>query len=224
MLIGIPVYDGFDMLDVTGPWEMFSWASTQPVSADLSVMVVAEEAGCVASNFGLKLDVTKSFADAPQFDVLWTPGGSPDALSRLMYDKAGEPYLAFLQQQAAGAHYVCSVCEGALLLAQAGLLDGYTITTHWAFVPCFQQRFAGKINLADGFPRFHLDRNRLTGGGISSGLDESLELIRLLYGEAAAQGVQQTTQYYPDPPVSSAIPQTDTCMVPLPTLKAAASR
>jgi len=60
--------------------------------------------------------------------------------------------------------------------------------------------------VADGHPRFVVDRNRLTGGGISSGLDESLKLIELLSGTEAAQGVQQTTQYYPDPPVSSDIP------------------
>ncbi|HEX3917191.1 MAG TPA: hypothetical protein VHW60_07615 [Caulobacteraceae bacterium] len=67
--------------------------------------------------------------------------------------------------------------------------------------------------MADGFPRYVVDRDRLTGGGISSGLDEALGLIQLLYGDAVAQGVQQNTQYYPDPPVSSAIPQTNSCPV-----------
>jgi transcriptional regulator GlxA family with amidase domain len=62
------------------------------------------------------------------------------------------------------------------------------------------------VKIADGHPRFVVDRNRLTGGGISSGLDEALQLIALLSGETLAQSVQQTTQYYPDPPVSSDIP------------------
>jgi transcriptional regulator GlxA family with amidase domain len=214
MLIGIPVYEGFDLLDVTGPWEMFHWAKQDKRAADLCVQLVAEVPGAVACNGGLTINVKAGLADAPQFDVIWTPGGAPDALHRLMYG-AKRPYLDFLARQAAGAKWVCSVCEGALLLAQAGLLDGYTVTTHWAFVPCFLDRFP-KVVIADGFPRYVQDRNRLTGGGISSGLDESLQLIRLLYGEAVAEGVQQNTQYYPDPPVSSQIPQTNYCPVPAP--------
>jgi cyclohexyl-isocyanide hydratase len=211
MLIGIPVYEGFDLLDVTGPWEMFHWAQQDKRTAGLSVQLVAEVPGVVACNGGLTINVKDGLAAAPQFDVLWTPGGAPDALHRLMYG-AERSYLDFLTRQAAGAKWVCSVCQGALLLAQAGLLDGYSVTTHWAFVPCFLDRFP-KVAIADGFPRYVQDRNRLTGGGISSGLDESLELIRLLYGEAVAEGVQQNTQYYPDPPVSSQIPQTNYCPV-----------
>jgi cyclohexyl-isocyanide hydratase len=70
------------------------------------------------------------------------------------------------------------------------------------------------VTIADGHPRFRLDQDRLTGGGISSGLDEALELIALLTDEATAQGVQQSTQYYPDPPVSSEIPNTITSPMP----------
>jgi transcriptional regulator GlxA family with amidase domain len=201
-MIVIPVYEGVDLLDVTGPCEMFRWA-------DIEVCLVAQAAGPVVCNGGLTLQVDKSFADAPLGEVLWTPGGAPKALVRLMNDR-DRTFLKFLVKQSQNARYVASVCEGALLLAAAGLLDGYTVTTHWAFIPCLLQRFP-KVKVADGHPRFHLDRNRLTGGGISSGLDESLELIRLLQGEAAAQGVQQITQYYPDPPVTSEIPATISC-------------
>jgi cyclohexyl-isocyanide hydratase len=111
---------------------------------------------------------------------------------------------------------VCSVCEGALLAAAARLLDGYKATTHWAFIPYLIQNYP-KVTVADGHPRFVVDRNRLTGGGISSGLDEALQLIALLSGEGTAQSVQQTTQYYPDPPVSSEIPNViATPMMPAP--------
>ena len=68
--------------------------------------------------------------------------------------------------------------------------------------------------VADGHPRFQLDGDRLTGGGISSGLDEALKLIELLAGADTARGVQQNTQYYPDPPVASAIPNTVTSPMP----------
>jgi len=65
--------------------------------------------------------------------------------------------------------------------------------------------------VAAGTPRFVHDRNRLTGGGISSGLDEALKLVELLAGYEAAQEVQRTMQYYPDPPVASQLPQSTSC-------------
>jgi transcriptional regulator GlxA family with amidase domain len=201
-VIVIPVYEGVDVLDVAGPFEMFRWA-------DIKVCLAAQTAGRITCNGGLVLEVDTTFADAPAGDVLWTPGGDPKALVRLMSDPSGS-FLDFLVTQSKAARYVASVCEGALLLAAAGLLDGYAVTTHWAFIPCLLQRFPG-VTVVDGHPRFHLDRNRLTGGGISSGLDAALELIRLLNGEAVAQHVQQKTQYYPDPPVTSEIPATISC-------------
>jgi transcriptional regulator GlxA family with amidase domain len=206
MRIGIPVYEGFDLLDMAGPWEMFKWAG-------YDIELVAEKPGLIGCNpqksgVGVQIEVKTAFSAAGKWDALWTPGGDPAALNVLMKDPV---FLGFLKQKAAEVKYVCSVCEGALLLAAAGLLDGYTVTTHWAFIPCFQQRYPKAVKLADGFPRFWLDRNRLTGGGISSGLDESLQLITLLSGVEAAESVQQNTQYYPDPPVSSQIPQTNYC-------------
>lgn len=201
-MIVMPVYQGVDVLDVTGPFEMFSWA-------DLEVTLVAETPGMITCNGGVVLVVTTDFIQAPQAEVLWTPGGHPKALNQLMKD---ETYLGFLRAQAASPqiNYVASVCEGAMLLAAAGLLDGYRVTTHWAFEPCLRSRYPA-VTVAPDHPRFVLDRNRLTGGGISSGLDEALELIRLLKGDEVARSVQQNTQYYPDPPVTSVIPDATSC-------------
>lgn len=209
MLIGIPVYPGVDLLDVAGPLEMLSWAGFELVLA-------AEEKGLVTCRGGLAIEAGVSFADAPKFDILWTPGGESAALAEVMGDPR-RVFLDFLIRQSADAVYVCSVCDGALLLAAAGLLDGYEATTHWAFIPCLIERFP-KVKVAPGHPRFWLDRNRLTGGGISSGLDEALELIRLVQGTAAAQAVQQTTQYYPRPPVFSEIPSAASCLLPAVTV------
>ena len=111
--------------------------------------------------------------------------------------------------------YVCSVCEGALLLAAAGLLDGYQVTTHWAFIPYLLEHYP-RVKIADGHPRFCFDRDRLTGGGVSAGLDEALKLIELLTDTATARYVQQYTQYYPDPPVASQIPNQITAPMPAP--------
>jgi len=157
--------------------------------------------------------VDKTFKQAGnKYDALWVPGGDPPMLSKLI--NANGAYLNFLRDQAKNARYVCSVCEGAMLLAGAGLLDGYKATTHWYFIPCFEKYFKN-VTVAEGYPRFWLDRNRLTGGGISSGLDEALKLIMLLTDEQTAIDVQQNTQYYPKPPVSSDIPSDAKCILEL---------
>lgn len=206
MKITIPVYDQFDLLDVCGPAEMFAWAG-------YAVELVAEVPGKVTANNGFVFDVPHGLSGpAGACDALWVPGGSPAALTRIIHDPA-QTYLNAVKARAARARWVCSVCEGALLLASARLLDGYRATTHWAFIPYLLEHFPadkGGVTVADGHPRFVIDRNRLTGGGISSGLDEALGLIELLSGSALAQSVQQTTQYYPDPPVTSMIPNTIT--------------
>jgi cyclohexyl-isocyanide hydratase len=198
MRILIPVYQGFDLLDVCGPSEMFGWAG-------YTVDLVAEVPGQVTANNGFVFEVPNGLpAQGTPYDALWIPGGAPNQLTRIITDPQ-QRYLGFLGKQAPQSTWVCSVCEGALLAAAARLLDGYKATTHWAFIPYLIQNYP-KVTVADGHPRFVVDRNRLTGGGISSGLDEALQLIALLSGEGTAQSVQQTTQYYPDPPVSSEIP------------------
>ena len=207
MIIGIPVYQQVDLLDVMGPHEMFSWMKPAP-----DVRIIAEKPGDIVTRApkgreGLTFKATHGFDDIKSLDVLWVPGGDPAALKLLM--SGPRTYLDFLIRVSAKAQYVCSVCEGAMLLAKAGLLDGYQATTHWYFVPCLKQ--FPKVKVVEGYPRFVLDRNRLTGGGISSGLDEALMLIQLLAGTEQARQVQLNTQYYPDPPVSSTITPVDNC-------------
>jgi cyclohexyl-isocyanide hydratase len=206
MRIVMPVYDEVDMLDVSGPHEMFRWVG------EIDVDLVAEQPGTVQFNGGFPFHVSKGLDSVTPCDALWVPGGSPVTLSRIIHDPE-QTYLRFLVRQAAVSRYVCSVCEGALLLAAAGLLDGHTVTTHWAFIPYLMKNFP-RVDVAPGHPRFQLDRDRLTGGGVSSGLDEALKLIELLTDTATAQAVQQTTQYYPDPPVTSELPNTITSPMP----------
>ncbi|MBR0872160.1 DJ-1/PfpI family protein [Bradyrhizobium tropiciagri] len=203
MIIGIAVYDKVDLLDVAGPREVLSW-----MDANTEIRLIARQPGPITTRDGLTMIAPHGFADTPQLDVLWVPGGDIDALRTMMVG-SGRDYLEFFKSQSANAKYVCSVCEGALLLAQAGLLDGYEVTTHWAFIPCLG-RFPN-IRVAPGTPRFVLDRNRLTGGGISSGIDEALKLVELLTSYENAQEVQRVMQYYPDPPVTSTLTPAQQC-------------
>jgi transcriptional regulator GlxA family with amidase domain len=207
--IVIPVYDQVDMLDVCGPCEMFHWANFQ-------VDVVAEKPGEIRFNSGLVFQVSAGLGSPAPADALWVPGGEPGVLARIIAEGEESAYLKFLKDQAAHSQWVCSVCEGALLLAAARLLDGFHVTTHWAFIP-YLIAYHPLVLVADGHPRFVIDRDRMTGGGISSGLDEALKLIELLAGGETAISVQQTTQYYPEPPVASAIPNViETDMMPPP--------
>jgi len=206
IVIGMPVYQQVDLLDVTGPFEMLNWMND--AGHKVEIHLIAQEPGDITTRDGFTFKAPMSFAQAPKLDVLWVPGGAPKALKRIMTGK-DRKYLDFLIAQSRDARFVCSVCEGALLLAASGLLDGYQATTHWAFVSCLE-RFK-RVIVVEGHPRFVVDRNRLTGGGISSGLDEALKLIELLTDAGVAQSVQQNTQYYPCPPVASRIPPAGKC-------------
>jgi transcriptional regulator GlxA family with amidase domain len=201
MKLGIPVYEGVNLLDVAGPYEMFNWV---PPEKGLKTVVVSADGCPVTTLNGIRFDAHASFAETPALDVLWVPGGDPKALGTIMSDPESE-YLAYLCRVAAGAKWVCSVCEGALLLARAGLLNDHKATTHWAFVRCLES--FPEIDVDTTHQRFVVSGNRLTGGGISSGLDEALKLIALLFDDKTAEGVQLTTQYFPQPPVRGHIPR-----------------
>ena len=217
-----PVYHGVNLLDVVGPLEMFFWVDQ---GKEFRAVTVSQDGEAVTSVNGISfLGSEKSrFADwtgpdAPRVDALWVPGGNPTVLRAMMEDE-NHPYFRFIRDVAQRATWVCSVCEGALLMARAGLLDGCEATTHWAFINCLKG--FSKVTVIDGLPRYCLSRNRLTGGGISSGLDEALKLIELMAGTAAAGDVQQTTQYFPNPPVSNPITAIPLCDKPYPGADAA---
>jgi putative intracellular protease/amidase len=114
MKLGIPIYQGVNLLDVAGPLEMFYWAGQ---SNDLQTVPVSADGDGVTSINGVSFKAHASFAQTPALDVLWVPGGDPDVLETIMKDP-NSPYLQYLRQVAPGAKWVCSVCEGALLLAR----------------------------------------------------------------------------------------------------------
>jgi cyclohexyl-isocyanide hydratase len=114
-----------------------------------------------------------------------------------------EEMLAFVRKQAEGAKYVTSVCTGSLVLGAAGLLKGYRAATHWTameFLPAF--------GATPTHTRVCVDRNRVTGGGVTAGIDFALTLVSLLVDRRTAEAIQLRLEYNPAPPFNSGSPDT----------------
>jgi transcriptional regulator GlxA family with amidase domain len=217
MRLGIPVYQDVNLLDVAGPLEMFYWAGQ--LGNDLQTVLISSDGKAVTSINGVTFEVGgASFNNTPALDILWVPGGKPEALEDMLRDPTSSPYLKYLRQIADDATWVCSVCEGALLLARAGLLNHHKATTHWSDLDCLK-KLGADVDMTLPRPRFVVSERqtptgkerRLTGGGISSGLDEALKLISLLFGDEKAEAVQRMTEYFPKPPVMGAIREIPKC-------------
>ncbi|MGH9561600.1 MAG: DJ-1/PfpI family protein [Terracidiphilus sp.] len=192
--VGFPLYESFDSLDVLGPFQTFTWAG-------MDRYLLGPTPAAVTSFEGVALTPRKTFDDCAkehiQFDVLFVPGGANPIAVLKQGHLGSNPFLDFLAAQAAGCTLVCSVCTGALLLAGAKLLDGQIATTHWAFKSVLSL-FPG-VTVVDDYRRYVQSGNRITGGGISSGLDEALYIVSLLYGTDQARRGQLAMQYNPQP-------------------------
>jgi cyclohexyl-isocyanide hydratase len=188
--VGMLLYPGLTQLDLTGPFEILHRVP------DTEVHLVWKTVGPVVADSKLGLASDTSFDGCPPLDVVFAPGGSGQAA--LMQD--GE-VLSFLAAHGKRARWVTSVCTGALILGAAGLLEGYDAATHWAFMdllPMFGARPVRK--------RVVVDRNRVTGGGVTAGIDFGLRLAAELAGEVVAKTIQLGLEYDPAPPFRSGHP------------------
>src|SRR4051794_11805699 len=156
--IGFPLFPALTQLDLTGPWEIL----TRLPAARCHLR--AHDLAPVRSASGLTIVPTLTYRESPQLAMVCVPGG-PGHLAAM----EDEALLGFVREQAPGCRYVTAVCTGALVLAAAGLLDGYHATTHWMS----RQRLAafGATPVAE---RVVIDRNRITGGGVTAGIDFAL--------------------------------------------------
>jgi cyclohexyl-isocyanide hydratase len=189
--IAMLLYPGLTQLDLTAPYEVLA----RLPGAELALVWKSLET--VTSGTGLRLSPNATLAEAPPADVLFVPGGT--GLVPLLQDPE---VLEFVRRQAATARYVTAVCTGSLLLGAAGLLEGYRATTHWAFHEFLQRCGALPVR-----QRVVVDRNRLTGGGVTAGIDFALRLTAELCGEPLARGIQLGLEYDPEPPFDSGSPE-----------------
>ncbi len=178
-------------LDLVGPLTVFKVAR-------FDTLLVGATRKPAPSVEGLPFAPTHTFDDCPaQLDVLFVPGGIMGTIVA-MNDPAT---LDFLASRGATAKWVTSVCTGGLLLGAAGLLRGYDATAHWAVADLLPILGARHVDR-----RVVIDRNRMTAGGVTAGIDFALALIAQLKGEEAARRAELTIEYAPEPPFRSGTP------------------
>ena len=192
--VGMLLYPGMTALDFVGPHHMFSSLMGAQVHQ------IAKSMRPVTSDAKLTFLPTTTLKRAPRdLDILFVPGGGDGTLAA-MQDKE---LLAFLADRGSRAKWVTSVCTGSLVLGAAGLLKGYRATSHWATRSLLKD--AGAIETEGRVVR---DRNRITGAGVSAGLDLGLTLVGMLRDQAYAETVQLLAEYAPEPPFNAGSPRT----------------
>lgn len=190
--IAFVVYPGFTALDMVGPHYMLGNLM------GATTMIVAKTREPVASDMKLAVVPTHTFEDCPaNLDIICVPGGSTGTLAA-MEDAAT---IAFVKDRGERAKYVTSVCTGSLILAAAGLLKGYRATSHWVARDILKDFGAEPVDA-----RVVTDRNRITGAGVTSGLDFGLTLVGRLRDVAYAQSLQLLAEYAPAPPFNAGTP------------------
>lgn len=189
--IGMLLYPGFTLLDLAGPANALglhgrihlAWKTLEPVLSDT----------------GISINPTITFAGVPDhLDVLFVPGGfgTNDAMQ-------DQEILDFLVRAGATARYITSVCTGSVILAMAGLMDGYRAATHWAFYEPLEA-----LGIEPSHERVAVDRNRISGGGVTAGIDFGLTVLATLKGQDAAELTQLAMEYDPKPPFNAGHPHT----------------
>ena len=178
--VAILVFDGVQIIDSMGPYEIFG-------AAGFDVFTVAETTAPVTTSMGLTLVPSHAFADAPHADVLVVPGGSVRAA------RANAALLRYVRETTAHDVHTLSVCNGAFILASAGLLDGLTATTTAGLIERLRSEFP-KTTVVDD--RRFVDNGKIvTAGGLSAGMDGALHVVSRVLGEPAAQRVAAGEEY-----------------------------
>ncbi|MEO1188916.1 MAG: DJ-1/PfpI family protein [Pseudomonadota bacterium] len=184
------VFPNVTQLDLTGPAQVLSRLGNTTLN------LVWKNKDPVPTDAGFPLLPTATFEEIEQVDILCVPGGL--GTMDIMQD---QDVLAWLQSIAAKAQWVTSVCTGSLVLGAAGLLRGYKSGCHWASID--QLQFFGAIPVKD---RIVEDRNRFSGGGVTSGIDFALALAAKIRGEDFAKFIQLSIEYDPNPPFDAGSP------------------
>ena len=183
LTLGAIFYEGFELLDVYGPLEMFG-----TVGEALRIVTVAERPGPVASFQGPKTVADYGFDDCPPLDLILLPGGM-GTLAQL----ENEALLGFLRERAAAARATLSVCSGSAILAKAGLLDGRRATSNKMYFS-LATRQSDRVEWVKT-ARWVEDGPFVTSSGVSAGIDMALAVIERILGSERAEEIARFTEY-----------------------------
>lgn len=189
-VIGLVFYPGMTALDIVGPQTVFA---TLP---GIEIRRIWKTLDPIRTDDGMQIIPDTTFETCPPLDVICVGGGFGQAAV------VNDPeVLEFFRKQGRTAKFVTSVCSGSEFLARAGLLQGYRATTHWLFRESLAQ-----LGVEVGTERVVVDRNRLTGGGVTAGIDFGLTLAEVLCGRESAKIAQLLMEYNPAPPFDAGFP------------------
>ena len=189
--VAIYVYQRMTQLDCPRPQQFLA------LVPGWKVVTVAKTKETITTDTGIRLLPDHDFTDCPPVDLLLV-GGAGDTSA-----ETGDPeVMAWFRKVGAEAEHVTSVCTGALILAEAGLLDGYKATTHWSALDQLR-----KYPVEVSSDRVVRDRDRITAGGVTAGIDFALVLIADLVSPEVAAALQLLTQYDPQPPTDFGTPE-----------------
>ena len=184
--IGLVIFPQMTAMDMVAP------QLCMHMMMKTDMRIVARTTAPVMADSGFAIVPTATFADCPEdLDILFVPGG-PKGTELAMRDDA---LLDFIADRGSRARYVTSVCTGSVILGAAGLLKGYRAASHWMTRDMLPMFGATPVD-----ERVVIDRNRMTGGGITAGLDFGLRLVAMLRSERTARLAELALEYDPQPP------------------------
>jgi transcriptional regulator GlxA family with amidase domain len=197
--VGILVFDGVEVLDFAGPFEVFSRTRLSPgldsrrsaETAPFDVFTVARSRAVVTATGGLEIVPRHGFDDAPRIDLLVVPGGFG---TRALLDDAET--LEWIRRVAGAARKVASVCTGSLLLARAGLLAGRRATTHWGALDLLESLGAG-VRVERGSRV--VEDGIVSSAGVAAGMDMSFHIVESLFGRDVADETARYIEYHRAP-------------------------
>jgi len=192
--VGILIFDGVEVLDFAGPFEVFSRTRLVPgvesrrseESAPFQVFTIAKSRAPISTTGSLKVTPHYAFADAPRIDLLVVPGGF--GTRPLLRDAET---LDWIKRTAAAARKVSSVCTGSLLLAKAGLLKGHRATTHWGALDLLESLEIGKVERELRV----VDDGVISSAGVASGIDMAFYVVAQLFGPEVADETAHYIEY-----------------------------
>lgn len=187
--VGIFLFDEVEVLDFTGPFEVFSVTTEANGVHPFTVHTVSQEGQIIIARNGLKVQPDFSIKNLPPVDILIIPGG----LGVREYEMKNEIIISWIRQQMKEVKLMASVCTGALLLAKAGLLDSRKATTHWASIERFRNEFP-TVEVLENV-KFVDEGHIITSGGISAGINMSFHIVKNLLGVEIAEATAKRMEY-----------------------------